>query len=169
MRMTRRTMRGFTLIELLMVVAIVGLLAAIGVWNYLIALDRAKQKKTVTDMRSIALAWEQRATDIHAYNAAGQVFTFPSEAVSYDQLTSVLTPTYLRNFPADDGWGNAFAFGLDEPFGSAEKARHYAIRSRGRDGQLDSAYPVAATTDFDCDIVFSNSAFVIYPEGETQQ
>lgn len=161
--------RGFTMVELLIVVAIIGLLAAIGVWNYLIALDRAKQKRTITDIKSIATAWEQRAFDLQGYNAAGEVFTFPDESVSYSELTAALAPTYLRTIPQKDGWGNDFGFGLDAAFGSAEKASVYAIRSAGRDGAFDESYESAATTSFDCDVVFANGAFVVYPERETQQ
>lgn len=168
MRKTRE-IRGFTLIELLIVVAIIGLLAAIGVWNYLIALDRAKQKKTITDIRSIATAWEQRAADLQGYNAAGQAFTFPEEDVSYGELTAALTPTYLRNLPQQDGWGNNFGFGMDVPFNGSGKASDYGIRSGGRDGRFDGSYTVGGTTSFDCDIVYSNSAFIVYPERETQQ
>ena len=45
--MRRETHRGFTLIELLVVVAIVGILAGIAIFNFLIALQRAKQRQYV--------------------------------------------------------------------------------------------------------------------------
>ena len=164
-----REVRGFTLIELLIVVAIIGLLAAIGVWNYLIALDRGKQKRTITDIKSIATAWEQRAADLQGYNAAGEVFTFPAEEVSFEELTGALTPTYLRGLPRQDGWGNDFGFGMDVPFNGSGKSNDYGIRSAGRDGQFETTYEAGGTTNFDCDIVYSNSAFVVYPERETQK
>jgi type II secretion system protein G len=161
-----RAEKGFTLIELLIVVGIIGLLATIGVWNYLIALDRGKQKRTITDIKTIATAWEQRAADLQSYNAAG-AFAFPQQDVPYAQLTSNLTPTYLRSFPQNDGWGRPFDFAMDAGFGGSGKATTYAIRSRGRDGQVDSTYVNTVTTSFDCDIVYSNSAFIIYPTGES--
>jgi prepilin-type N-terminal cleavage/methylation domain-containing protein len=160
--------RGFTLIELLIVVAIIGLLAAIGVWNYLIALDRGRQKKTIADMRGVMIAWEQRAADYQHYNAAG-AFSWPTVDVPYAQLSGLLTPTYIRTFPQRDGWNNNFDFGLDQPIGSPQRANVYAIRSRGRDGVADADYNNPGTTDFDCDIVFSNGAYVVYPERETQK
>ena len=61
--MRREGRRGFTLIELLVVVAIVGVLAGIAIFNYLIALQRAKQRRTMADMRTIAQAWEAKGAE----------------------------------------------------------------------------------------------------------
>ena len=48
----RRGQKGFTLIELLIVVAIIGIIAAILIPNLLDALQKAKQKRTVGDIRA---------------------------------------------------------------------------------------------------------------------
>src|SRR3989442_2085943 len=65
-----RTQRGFTLIELVIVVAIIGILAAIAIPNLLTAMQRARQKRSMADMRTIATAWESRATETNNYTAA---------------------------------------------------------------------------------------------------
>jgi type II secretion system protein G len=58
---------GFTLIELLIVVAIIAILAAIAVPNFLEAQTRAKVGRVKTDMRSLATALEAYRTDFSKY------------------------------------------------------------------------------------------------------
>jgi len=59
----RTQQKAFTLIELLIVVAIIAILAAIAVPNFLEAQTRAKVSRTVSDMRSIATAVEAYIID----------------------------------------------------------------------------------------------------------
>src|SRR5213596_3505522 len=103
----KRNQKGFTLIELLIVVAIIGILAAIAIPNLLTAMQRSKQKRTMADMRTIATAWEARATDLNKYNAGGAL-TIPTGAVTITNLTNYLAPTYVKTFPSKDGWGTAW-------------------------------------------------------------
>lgn len=66
MRSHRQT--GFTLIELLIVVAIIAILAAIAVPNFLEAQVRAKVSRAKTDMRTIAVAEEAYRVDWNTYS-----------------------------------------------------------------------------------------------------
>lgn len=59
--------RGFTLIELLIVVAIIGVLAAIAVPNFLNAQVRAKIAKAESDMRNLSVALEEYRIDNNIY------------------------------------------------------------------------------------------------------
>jgi len=65
--------RAFTLIELLIVVAIIAILAAIAVPNFLEAQVRAKVSRARADMRSAATAIEARAVDKNG--GGGQTYT----------------------------------------------------------------------------------------------
>jgi len=63
--------KGFTLIELLIVVAIIAILAAIAVPNFLEAQVRSKVSRAKSDQRSLATAIEAYFVDNNLYPAAG--------------------------------------------------------------------------------------------------
>jgi len=67
--------KGFTLIELLIVVAIIAILAAIAVPNFLEAQTRSKVSRVKADMRSIATALESYLTDWNHYPRGEYDFT----------------------------------------------------------------------------------------------
>jgi len=64
-----KKLRGFTLIELLIVVAIIAILAAIAVPNFLEAQVRAKVSRVKSDQRSLATAIESYYVDNNQYPA----------------------------------------------------------------------------------------------------
>ena len=62
-----RRQKGFTLIELLIVVAIIAILAAIAVPNFMEAQTRAKVSRAKNDLRTDAVALESYYVDENAY------------------------------------------------------------------------------------------------------
>ena len=151
-----RKNRGFTLIELLIVVAIIGIIAAIAIPNLLNAINRGRQKRSMADLRTIGTAVEAYAVDMAFYPTfnAGAGTSIDSTFESY------LEPTYVKTVPREDGWRT--------PFYAASESRFYTLASAARDKQLSAglnAYTSHITQDMDCDIVYSNGSFVQYPEG----
>src|SRR5204863_10106161 len=67
----RSRQKGFTLIELLIVVAIIGIIAALLIPNFLDALQKDKQKRTVTDMRNIGTRSEERRVEKECSSPVG--------------------------------------------------------------------------------------------------
>jgi type II secretion system protein G len=90
---------GFTLIELLIVVAIIAILAAIAVPNFLEAQTRAKVSRVKSDMRSLATAIESYRVDHNIYPRQGPANTC---VISADGLPEITTPVaHITAFPVD--------------------------------------------------------------------
>ena len=157
-----RPPRGFTLIELLIVVAIIGIIVAIGVVNMINAIQRAKQKRSMADLKNIATEVEAYATDLNAYPAAA-AYTLPSglslPTGTLGATADLLSPTYMRVTPVSDGWNSWYLYG------AGANGQDYALRSAGADGRPQTSPTYGPTTDFNADIILVDGAFVQYPDG----
>lgn len=93
-----KTSTAFTLIELLIVVAIIGILAAIAVPNFINAQVRAKCATTQSDLRALSTALESYHIDNNMYpptpNTAGNM--------RYARLAKLTSPVaYMTTVPLD--------------------------------------------------------------------
>lgn len=166
----RNRQKGFTLIELLIVIAIIGIIAALLIPNFLDALQKAKQKRTVADVRNTGTAMFSWLTDQVGAAAAGAsasdvALSSYGTAVGASALNSVLVPQYMQDVPSADGWKTPYEFFLKTA--SPLDAQVMAIRSAGRNKTFSGAsYSVTSfdPTDYDQDIVWADGFFVRWPQ-----
>lgn len=124
-RNTCASNRAFTLIELLIVVAIIAILAAIAVPNFLEAQTRSKVSRAKADMRTLATATESYAVDYNHYpipsdEDGGQILSSTSPKPDWPETrVSTLITTPIAYITAR----------LNEPFsgqGSENPQFHFA-------------------------------------------
>ena len=151
-----RRQAGFTLMELLIVVAIIGIIAALAIPNLLNAIDKAKQKSTMANMKTLAGGLEQYMVDANFY----PISTSMAAVAVLDPRNMGIEPGIITKAPRTDGWGGPFFYGSD----AAGVGSDYTITSYGKDKKM-SSNSAGPTNDFDCDIIYQNGAFTAYPEG----
>ncbi|MDX1971275.1 MAG: prepilin-type N-terminal cleavage/methylation domain-containing protein [Candidatus Sumerlaeia bacterium] len=99
--------KAFTLIELLIVVAIIAILAAIAVPNFLEAQTRSKVSRTKADLRTLVLAIESYAVDYNKapreYNTAAPPTGYGDPLLDGEQASGIIWP------------GSATSAGLSTP------------------------------------------------------
>lgn len=96
--------QGFTLIELLIVIAIILILIAIALPNFLEAQMRAKVTKVQGEQRTLGIAIESYYTDYNVYPLDGDDF-LPFDVTNFDSFSrmKVLTTpiAYITELPID--------------------------------------------------------------------
>src|SRR5438132_4079390 len=118
--------KDLTLIALLFFFAIICILPPIAISTLFPYTTLFRSKRTMADMRTIATAWEARATDVNRYNAAGLTLDRRSTSLNYSNTVISYAVFCLKQ--SKDGWGTNGGFGVDQPWGDTSKPAHvYAI------------------------------------------
>lgn len=160
------------LFTVFMIVVFVGLPAMLIVPNVRNALNRARHKQTMADMRTLGTALEAYATDrssydlddFHGPNAADVTQFEAMHHVRLADLERALVPKYIKKLPKEDGWHREFEVRTGN-YDDKGHAAAYALRSPGSDGIVEhELYDARATFSLDNDLVYSNGNFIRYPD-----
>ena len=166
---------GFSIVELLLVVLIIGLLASIMIPNLIDALHKAKQRRTMGELRLIGTAWMSWLTDQAGASSAGAQQLYEVEgytALNYAQIYGYLHPSdtffYMQEVPERDAWGAQLTFYQNtNPLTDSQLLLCSAARDNFYetcDGDKDIPIGPFLATDFDQDIVWADGFLVRWPD-----
>jgi prepilin-type N-terminal cleavage/methylation domain-containing protein len=99
MKITHRSRKGFTLVEIMIVVAIIALLAAIAVPNFLRARKRSQATRVLEDLRLLDHAVDQYAIDTGKLSGMNPLFAdlkpyLKSDTTLYTTGADIFGDTY---------------------------------------------------------------------------
>lgn len=174
-RSARGRQHGFSVIELLLVVLIIGLIASIMIPNLIDAIHKAKQRRTMGELRLIGTAWMSWLTDQAGASSAGAQQFYRVNgfvALTYEQIYGYLHPSdtffYMQDVPERDPWGSQLTFYQNT---SPLTDNQLLLCAAARDNVYDTCkegedIPIGPflATDFDQDIVWADGFLVRWPD-----
>ena len=131
-----KNLKGFTLTELLVVVAILGILSAVGIVSYNGYVSSAQRKSAENLMQQISLAQSEFLSDNGVYYNVGEANCVPTTETLSDIFQNLLgTTTAARaTQKAEDSEYNICI--SQDNSGEAETNTDYLIMATNRDGTI---------------------------------
>ena len=130
-----KKVKGFTLIELLIVIAIIGVLSALLMANFIGVRQRARDSQRKADLRQIQSALELYRSDLSSYQTTA---SFPACNLS---LISGGT-TYMQKVPCDPTNTSPFVYSYSS---GGTTYTLYACLENGSDSQKDASKQSSCT------------------------
>lgn len=155
MRFLSKKTKGFTLIELMIVVAIIGILAAVAIPAFMKYIRRSKTSEATMNLRKIFDSSVSYYNEEHAVRAGGVAVArmFPSAVTSTPASTACVGGSSVKTAPAPAMFASAswqaLNFSVDDPF-----YFQYTYQGNNLTG-IASAFTARANGDLDCDAVLS--------------
>lgn len=157
---------GFTLVELIVSLVIIGLLSAIVINNAAIAVQTAKQRSSMANMRNAAVIVTYFQVE---HNKFPQCTDEPGDidmttvgiwsSCFLKDVRPILVPpspeTLLQEFETKDSWQNELVYESD--------GNSYVIRCYGKNGKDDGPISPETRHQFDLDIYLENGVFTASP------
>lgn len=149
----KKSMQGFTLIELMIVVAIIGILAAVAIPAFMRYIRNSKTSEATINLRKIFDGAAAYYSDEHS-NRAGAILArqFPNSVASTPVASACDAGESKKHAPNDAHWRNptwvSLSFGIDDPF-----LFQYDFESAGTG--VGAGFTAGAHGDLDCNNVLS--------------
>ena len=167
-RMRKKVEAGFTLIELMIVVAIIGVLAAVAIPAFMKYIRKSKTTEAVQGVKKIYEG--ARSYFMEESNARGSITPLPKQFPNDPAIPTAPALTACCSQPGskcapdptlwtDSSW-QALKFSMDDP-------HYYAYTYDGSGTETASVFSARANGDLDCDNTYSTFEMVgsIQPDG----